>query len=349
MGYNITSLTIGDGITGIGRSAFANCRELTSVTVGASVSSFWIDSGASFGGCTNLERITVDPANTTYSSSFDGIWYKKTPGTIVLVPKKISGSITIPEGITTIVDGAFDRCPNLTSVSIPSSVTSIGKYTFTNCTSLTSINVSPLNREYSSVDGVLFSRDKKLLIQYPAGHPGTAYTIPSSVETIGALSFEGCTALASVIKPNSKSFPKLEDLIAGVPSVNNVSTIGYFAFEGCTSLTSVTFGGSAIYDNNTYASALTDNLLTFYVAPGIKGAIELVVDAFMSSNFDSYGRGFYDYAFPSKSSASHSWVTIGGELGMMTTLCGDSLKTAYLDGGAGTYTRAAGGSTWTKQ
>ena len=105
----ITSHTFENGIgtiefdgdvTGIGDSAFFNCRDLTSVTIPDGVTSI---GGNAFDGCKGLT------------------------------------SVTIGSGVTSIDKFAFNYCSVLTSVTIGSSVTSIGDYAFRDCTSLTSI------------------------------------------------------------------------------------------------------------------------------------------------------------------------------------------------------------------
>jgi len=83
------------------------------------------------------------------------------------------------------------------------------------------------NAKYSSSDdGVLFNKDKTILVQYPAGHDGTDYTIPGSVTSIGMVAFAYCSSLTSVTIPGS------------VPSID------LLALSACDSLTSVTFAGS---------------------------------------------------------------------------------------------------------
>lgn len=131
-------------------------------------------------------------------------------------------NITITNSVTRIFGYAFFGCTSLTSIIIPNSVTRIGKYAFSDCTLLTSINVSKDNSQYSSVNGVLFNKDKTVLIQYPIGENNTSYEIPNSIKRIEDSAFFGCTSLTSIIIPNS------------------VTEIGTFAFYGCNSLTSIT-------------------------------------------------------------------------------------------------------------
>ena len=132
--------------------------------------------------------------------------------------------ITIPDSVTEIKFEAFSNCTGLTSITIPSSVTEIEGYAFFNCTGLTGINVCDNNPYYSSINGVLFNKEKTSIILYPAGKTGT-YTIPYSVTEIGMWAFAG-TSLTSITIPTK------------------MTKIGIGAFSGCTELTSVTIPDS---------------------------------------------------------------------------------------------------------
>jgi hypothetical protein len=132
---NLASITIPNSVTSIGYLAFSGCASLASITIPAGVTSI---SWGTFGGCYSLTSITVDANNPNYVSQ-DGIVYNKAKTTIVTVPSRISGSITIPEGVTSL--RGFGNCFSLTSITIPNSVTSIGIEAFYQCISLTSITI----------------------------------------------------------------------------------------------------------------------------------------------------------------------------------------------------------------
>lgn len=92
----------------------------------------------------------------------------------------LPGELILPEGLETIGDFAFLNCTELKSVEIPASVTKIGDRAFLYCSSLTCINVHSDNRIYSSVDGVLFNKDKQSLITFPPQH-GDFVTPPETM------------------------------------------------------------------------------------------------------------------------------------------------------------------------
>ena len=174
-------------VTSIGSDVFYNCTSLTSITIPDSVTSIGV---GAFYGCTSLTNVTIG------------------------------------NGVTSIGSDAFYFCTSLTNLTIPDSVTSIGYRAFYACTSLSNINVDKNNPNYKSIDGNLYTKDGKNLIQYSIGKQDISFVIPSSVTSIESCAFRGCTSLTSITIPSS------------------VTSIGDFAFMSCTSLTSITIPSS---------------------------------------------------------------------------------------------------------
>lgn len=185
---SICEVKIQNGVTSIGNYAFDSCSRIENMTIPSSVTSI---GDYAFYRCSDLT------------------------------------SVTIPNRVTSIGDYAFDMCSGLTRVTIPASVTSLGKNAFFRC-NLTSITVDSQNPNYSSLDGVLYNKNKTTLIQYPRRNNRTSFMIPNSVKIIGDDAFCTCSRLTNVTISDG------------------VTRIGDYAFECCSSLQRVTISESVM-------------------------------------------------------------------------------------------------------
>ena len=134
---SLTSVHIPSGVTEIGWSAFQNCTKLTAVHLPASLTNIQDNP---FSGCENLTTITIDSTNPKYDCK-DNVVYDKNSNSLVFAARGVTGSITIPNGITTIGNNAFFGCTKLENVTIPESVTAIYNHAFFDCKSLVSITI----------------------------------------------------------------------------------------------------------------------------------------------------------------------------------------------------------------
>lgn len=114
----------------------------------------------------------------------------------------LSGSVNLPEGLETIGEYAFLSCSSITSVRIPASVTKVGNCSFLYCRSLERIDVDEHNIVYSSIDGVLFNKDKECLIMFPSHHGN--FDIPAETKFIELNSFKGAKSADAITIANPK-------------------------------------------------------------------------------------------------------------------------------------------------
>ncbi|MGN0517240.1 MAG: leucine-rich repeat domain-containing protein, partial [Acutalibacteraceae bacterium] len=249
----LTSVTIPDSVTSIGGAAFSDCTSLTSITIPDSVTSI---GDSAFNSCTSLTSITIPNSVTSI-----GNWafYYCTSLT----------SITIPDSVTNIGYKMFSDCTSLTSITIPDSVTSIGLNAFSNCISLTNINVDSNNEEYTSIDGVLFTKNVKILVCYPCGKKDIEYIIPSSVTSISCDAFSHCKSLTSITIPDrvtsigNAAFDSCKSLTS-IIIPDGVTSIGNDAFRYCTGLTSIIIPDSVTSIGNDafrYCTGLTSIII----------------------------------------------------------------------------------------
>lgn len=213
---DLTSITIPAGVTSIGEMAFWGCSKLASVTIPASVSAI---GDKALSNCRKLTSISVNESNENYCS-VDGILYNKAKTEIICFPGGKTGNILIPKEVTSVDGSAFEGCYELTSIEVEAD-----------------------NANYSSMDGVLYNKNKTELVCFPCGKTGTI-TVPDGVVTIGTSAFNGCSGLSGITLPESVT--TISDWafyncfgLTSLTLPSNVSSIGAVAFCGCSELTSI--------------------------------------------------------------------------------------------------------------
>ncbi len=277
---SITSCSINDNCKIICNSAFRGCSGLTSITIPDSVSYI---GRAAFYVCSLTEMTlpfvgeTKDGTENTYfgyffgadsydyneryvPSSLKSVTITSTTSIGNSVFSGCSGltNITIPNSVTTIGSGAFYDCSGLTSITIPDSVTSIGNSVFSGCSRLKSITIPD---SFTSIGNSAFSGCSGL----------TSITIPDRVTSIGESAFNGCSGLTSITIPDRVTSIGESAFIgcSGLTSItipDSVTSIGGFAFYNCRGLTSITIPDSVTSIGNFAfrgCSSLTEITLPF--------------------------------------------------------------------------------------
>ena len=227
---DLKSVNLPSTLETIGYRAFYNSG-LESISIPSSVTSI---SGGAFESCMSLGTITVDASNTSFKAE-DNILFSK-DGTVLyqFAQTKTDTSYSIPEGVTTLKQGAFEGTnlssitlpstlttmsetgifaglENMTSIVIPEGVTELGGWSFTNCDSLQSI------------------------------------TLPSTLQKFGQSCFTYCDSLESITLPAS------------------VNYITNYTFYSCDNMTSITIEATSPPTINSFTDVFPDHVAGFKI------------------------------------------------------------------------------------
>lgn len=236
---NIPETLEGKTVTEIGEETFLSRDSVTEITIPKSV--IRIGSRA-FLNCSALEKIEVDGQNTVYLSE-QGVLFNKNKTELIQYPSgKTETDYAIPEGVISVEEEAFCYNDFLEILRIPKSTTELENSGIYSCYSLKYIDVAAENPVYIGEDGVLFTKDKTKLIQYPSARMQTSYTIPQSVTTIGESAFNSAKNITEVMIPEGVlSIEK--DAFQNCSSLKTISLpktvlkIGYGAFPEIENIT----------------------------------------------------------------------------------------------------------------
>lgn len=221
---NLTEVELPKTLEGIGSYAFYNSG-LQSVSFADEIKLATISEGAFQN--TKLKSVSLpDSIQTLASSAFRNITTLE--------------EVTFGETNMYIFDNVFYNT-GIERVYIPQNLEFIGEYSFVGLVNLTEFVVAEDNPYYQAIDGVLFSKDGKHLIAFPAGRTGS-YEVPKHVEEIGYGAFEN--SKLSSITFNEQA---------------NILTIGYRTFFNADSLTEITIPDSVV-TLGYYALAYCDGL-----------------------------------------------------------------------------------------
>ena len=161
-------------------------------------------------------------------------------------------TVHLPLSVTVIGSEAFYSCKSIKSITISPIVTTIGYDAFGKFNG--NIFVDPQNTSFSSVDGVLFNKNKTKLIRCPVSKQ-EEYDIPTSVDSIGVFAFKYCDKLTNVfIPPSVKSIDEEAfSYCTGLTSVMIPPSVTYLffgAFMNCSGVTSLSINSSEDYLRN---------------------------------------------------------------------------------------------------
>ena len=303
-------VVIPDGVTGIGDNAFSNCDWVKNVTIPDSVT--WIGESAFFG-CTSLKKVTMpDYLEGIGDYAFSGCENLNSismPDSVYWIGQSAFSdcrsltNVTVPRSLTYLNDNTFCDCYNLASVdmpvslesigdsvfwgtalkeiTIPKSVNYIGDCVFFDCQNLNNIYVNSKNKNFCSVDGVLYNADKTELVRVPPARTGT-FKVPGTVKVIGVDAFGSCN-------------------VTGISLPESIVSIDGGAFDCCAVKNLVLprsveeIDGSILYDSHPDSIVLPDTFTIiqsdWFFNCGVRSitipkSIECIVEGAFSSTED---------------------------------------------------------------
>ena len=255
---NLTEVSLPSTLTTIGDSAFQDCTGLTEMQFPAALTSVGRNG---FNGCTALASIDF-PADGNINRLYPAAFYGCTSLTAVSIPASMQildtsafgncsalETVDFAEGsvLTRVVNATFQNCTSLRSITLPPTVTELSQNTFNGCTSLESVTLSP---KLTSIGTGAFNGCTSLTeVIFPEG---------SVLTSLSNGAFQNCSSLETITLPDSLTtlgsavFSGCTSLTTvGVP--DSLTAIGSSAFSNCTSLSSFRFPASLrTIDNNAF-------------------------------------------------------------------------------------------------
>ena len=276
-----------ENVESIENSAFKNCINLESIKLSKNVNKI---GKQVFEGCISLHQCEVEEDNPRYKMIAGSLVDRNEKYVIRFFTNSVKNG-TVSKRAHQINSCCFEST-ELECIEIPEAISTIEENAFLDNKQLKEFKVCISNDCFETEEGVLFTKGRKTLINYPAGKTEQCYIfpkgvtelqssafmsaeylrtilLPSSLSTIGSRVFQGCTNLEWAVLGNLKHIS--DSMFDGCSSLKkiiipkSVSTIGKRAFASCESLKEFYVSSNIIhidescFDNTPNVEIIIDN------------------------------------------------------------------------------------------
>ena len=269
--YIYGSVEIPESVTAIGSSAFKNCDGITEVKLPSALKTL---NTSTFEGCFALSKINTENIETYGEKCFYncralydftiGKNTKKIHSYAFYNCDAIEGTLdnsmlsATSSDNTPIASYAFQKCDRIETVILPDSGINFDAYY--ECSNIQNYEVLATNPMYSSVDGVLHTKDGTAILKYPSTRKEEVYKVSDKVTTINSNIFNGTKDLKEVVLTNNVTLIK-QNAFAGssiefIYIPDSVKLIDFNTFKDCKSLQTVIFGeGVEVIGSNAFSGS----------------------------------------------------------------------------------------------
>ena len=252
--YIYGDVIIPSTVSSIGSYAFEKCHGIMSVTLPEQIT---VLSKGIFSECFALSSVNTENIETFEANAF----YKcKALHSITIseVARKIgsevfyecdslSGHFDLSK-IETIDVNAFYNCPRITEFTVPDTVHDSRAYN--TCLGVEAFHATDNNVVFSSSDGVLYSKNGNTICTYPSNKPGNIFELGESVTVIAKRAFLNAKNLEKIVLTDNvttimaEAFSGSAIKTAYIP--DNIESVNVDVFKNCTKLEWVVFGSNVI-------------------------------------------------------------------------------------------------------
>ena len=201
----LLEITLPSNLKTIGTGAFTGCSYITAINIPKGLEDLPSDA---FAGCQRIAEYNVEEGNASYSSD-EGVLFSADGTVLMRYPsQKRDTEYTVPSGVITVADYAFQNAELAESIVLSDGVETIGDRAFSQCYALSSITL-PDSLEYigsyafaynSNLRTVSLPDNLKVIKDYAFFITGlTEIEIPGTVEEIDAYTFANCFSLGKVV------------------------------------------------------------------------------------------------------------------------------------------------------